>query len=106
MAIAHQVGIITNPISAVKHLDDLPKNIPLEDIPDFDSDKEPGDEVSSLVLSGSEMLTMTESQWKQVLTVRAVRHSILSACFLTMSYSISSTNLYLLAQVRNRSFKL
>ena len=76
MAIAHQVGIITNPISAVKHLEDLPKNMPLEQVPVFNPDKEPGDEVSSLVLSGSEMMTMTESQWAQVLAVRNDRLSI------------------------------
>jgi sodium/potassium-transporting ATPase subunit alpha len=71
MAIAQQVGIITNPISAVKHLDDLPKDMPIEDVPLFNPNKEPGDDVSSLVLSGSEMVTMTESQWAQVLAVRS-----------------------------------
>ena len=69
MAIAHQVGIITNPISAVKHLDDLPMDMPLDQVPVYNPDKELGDKVSSLVLSGSEMMTMTESQWAQVLAV-------------------------------------
>jgi sodium/potassium-transporting ATPase subunit alpha len=68
-AIAHQVGIITNPISAVKHIGDLPHDIPLDQVPDFDNSKEEGDAMTSLVLSGSEMMTMTESQWKQVLSV-------------------------------------
>jgi sodium/potassium-transporting ATPase subunit alpha len=75
VAIAHQVGIITNPISIVKHLDDLPKDMPLDQIPIFNADKEPSDPVSSLVLSGSEMMTMTESQWAQVLAVRIFRLS-------------------------------
>ena len=70
VAIAQQVGIITNPMSAVKHLEDLPKDMALDQVPVFDADKEPGDPVSSLVLSGSEMMTMTESQWAQVLAVR------------------------------------
>jgi sodium/potassium-transporting ATPase subunit alpha len=69
MAIAQQVGIITNPISSVKHLDDLQEDMPIEDVPLFNPDKEPGDAVSSLVLSGSEMMTMTKSQWAQVLAV-------------------------------------
>jgi len=67
VAIAQQVGIITNPLPAVKHINDLPKDMPLDQIPSFNADKEPGDPVSSLVLSGSEMMTMTESQWAQVL---------------------------------------
>jgi sodium/potassium-transporting ATPase subunit alpha len=70
LAIAQQVGIITNPLPAVKHISDLPKDTPLDQIPSFNADKEPGDPVSSLVLSGSEMMTMTESQWAQVLAVR------------------------------------
>jgi sodium/potassium-transporting ATPase subunit alpha len=69
MSIAEQVGIITNPIHAVNHLSDLPYDMPLDQIPAFDDQKEKGDPVTSLVLSGSEMTTMTESQWKQVMTV-------------------------------------
>lgn len=68
-AIALQVGIITNPLSAIKYLADLPQNMPADQIPLYNADKEPGDEVSSLVLSGPEMMTMTESQWAQVLAV-------------------------------------
>jgi len=68
MAIAHQVGIITTPISDVRHITDLPYDKPLDTIPAFDSDKAQGDALTSLVLSGSEMMTMTDSQWKQVLT--------------------------------------
>ena len=73
VAIAQQVGIITNPLSAVKHIDDLSKDIPLDQVSAFNADKEPGDPVSSLVLSGSEMMTMTELQWAQVLTVSDFR---------------------------------
>jgi len=67
-AIAEQVGIITTPLHAVKHLSDLPYDKPLAEIPAFDSNKEKGDLLTSLVLSGQEMTTMTESQWKQVMT--------------------------------------
>ena len=49
VVIAHQVGIITNPVSMVKHLDDLPKDMPLDQVPKYNMDKEPGDAVSSLV---------------------------------------------------------
>jgi hypothetical protein len=70
VSIAEQVGIITNPVHAVKHFSDLPYDTPMDQIPPFDDNKEKGDPVTSLVLSGSEMTTMTESQWKQVMTVR------------------------------------
>ncbi|KAJ7124432.1 hypothetical protein C8R44DRAFT_980707 [Mycena epipterygia] len=67
-AIARQVGIITTPEKAVKHLADLPLDLPLSNIPDFNDDKAPYALLTSLVLSGPEIMTMTESQWKQVLT--------------------------------------
>ncbi|KAJ7438708.1 hypothetical protein B0H11DRAFT_1752553 [Mycena galericulata] len=67
-AIARQVGIITTPENQIKHLADLPLDTPLSDIPDFDDNKTEDAKLTSLVLSGSEMITMTESQWKQVLT--------------------------------------
>ncbi|KAF9078729.1 hypothetical protein BDP27DRAFT_1441123 [Rhodocollybia butyracea] len=67
-AIAHQVGIITTPLAEVQHLSDLPYDKPLNEISPFDSNKEAGDKLTSLVLSGSEIMTLTESQWKQVLT--------------------------------------
>lgn len=68
-AIAKEVGIITNPLSAVKHLDDLPRDTPIEQVAKYNPDKEPGDELSSIVVSGPEMMTMTESQWAQLLTL-------------------------------------
>lgn len=68
-AIAKQVGIITNPVSAVKHLDDLPYDTPIDQIAKYNSEKQPGDEFTSIVLSGPEMMTMTDSQWAQLLTV-------------------------------------
>lgn len=71
-AIAEQVGIVTTPIQAVQHLSDLPYDKPLDEIPDFNSDKEKGDLLTSIVLSGPEITTMTESQWKQVLTVSSL----------------------------------
>ncbi|KAF7333008.1 Calcium ATPase [Mycena venus] len=67
-AIARQVGIITTPEKEIKHLADLPLDLPLSEIPAFDSDKAVDIPLMSLVLSGPEMMTMTESQWKQVLT--------------------------------------
>lgn len=70
-AIAQQVGIITNPTGKIQHLSDLPLDTPVSDVPKYNADKEPGDPVSSLVLSGSEMMTMTDSQWAQVLSVRS-----------------------------------
>jgi hypothetical protein len=66
-AIAHQVGIITNPISAVQHIADLPYDLPLDQISAYDNTKEEGDKLTSLVLSGNELMALTESQWKQVL---------------------------------------
>ncbi|KAF7984332.1 hypothetical protein HWV62_15333 [Athelia sp. TMB] len=67
-AIAQQVGIITNPTSDIKHLADLPQDTPIAEVPEYNADKEQGDAVTSLVLSGSEMMTMTDSQWAQVLS--------------------------------------
>ncbi|KAJ7499921.1 hypothetical protein FB451DRAFT_1015261, partial [Mycena latifolia] len=67
-AIARQVGIITTPETAIHHLADLPLDTPLSKIPDFDANKAEDAVLTSLVLSGPEMMTMTESQWKQVLT--------------------------------------
>jgi sodium/potassium-transporting ATPase subunit alpha len=57
-------------MAEVQHLSDLPHDKPLDDIPEFNSDKELDDRLTSIVLSGPEIITMTESQWKQVLTVR------------------------------------
>lgn len=44
----------------------------LEDVPAYDPDKEEGTQRTSLVLSGSELITMNDSQWKQVLAVRSI----------------------------------
>ncbi|KAG7443380.1 calcium ATPase [Guyanagaster necrorhizus] len=57
-AIAQQVGIITTPMSEVKHIKDLPYDTSLE---------RSSPEMRSLVLSGSDLVGMTESQWKQAL---------------------------------------
>uniref|UniRef100_A0A0W0FSB1 Cation-transporting P-type ATPase N-terminal domain-containing protein n=1 Tax=Moniliophthora roreri TaxID=221103 RepID=A0A0W0FSB1_MONRR len=68
-AIARNAGIITTPISEVKHFSDLQYDLGLSKIAKFDpyadSDSRP---MRSLVLSGSEIMMMSESQWKQVLT--------------------------------------
>ncbi|TFK59554.1 calcium ATPase [Pluteus cervinus] len=66
-AIARQVGIVTTQPSELKHLTDLPHDKPLDQIAMYDDTKEYDDPVCSLVLSGAEMITMTESQWKQAL---------------------------------------
>ncbi|KAJ7085621.1 hypothetical protein C8R43DRAFT_1244958 [Mycena crocata] len=67
-AIARQVGIITTPEKAIKHLADLPLDTPPSEIPDFDDNKAEDAPLTSLVLSGPELMTLTESQWKQILT--------------------------------------
>lgn len=68
-AIAHQIGIITTTLEAVHHVDDLPRDTPLEDIPIYDDTKhETGLPMKSLVLSGSEIITMNEAQWQWVLS--------------------------------------
>ncbi|KAM0747366.1 calcium ATPase [Meredithblackwellia eburnea MCA 4105] len=65
-AIAKQCGIITAP--AVHYLQDLPREKPLEEIPAFDPDYLEKEGPKALVLSGSDILAMTESQWKQALS--------------------------------------
>ncbi|KAG7443354.1 uncharacterized protein BT62DRAFT_921869 [Guyanagaster necrorhizus] len=68
-AIAQQVGIITTPMSEVKYVKDLPPDASLESVagyePDIESRLVP--DMRSLVLSGSDLIGMTESQWKQAL---------------------------------------
>ncbi|KAK4049497.1 hypothetical protein OIO90_005448 [Microbotryomycetes sp. JL221] len=66
-SIAMSCGIFTNAPSQIQHLEDLPRDLPLDQIADFDKDKPEDARKTSLVLSGNEILTMTESQWKQVL---------------------------------------
>lgn len=68
-AIAHQIGIITTSLEAVHHIEDLPRDTPIEDIPLYDDSKvENGLPMKSLVLSGSEIITMNEVQWQWVLS--------------------------------------
>lgn len=45
------------------------RDMALEDVPAYDPDKAEGTPSTSLVLSGSELITMNDSQWKQVLAV-------------------------------------
>ncbi|KAF8890953.1 hypothetical protein BD779DRAFT_1610703 [Infundibulicybe gibba] len=66
-AIARQVGIITTPPQELRHLSDLPADLPMDTVAQYDRGKDHLDPMTSLVLSGQEMMTMTESQWKQVL---------------------------------------
>ncbi|PBK66785.1 calcium ATPase [Armillaria solidipes] len=68
-AIAQQVGIITTPMSEVQHVKDLPHDASLESVAVYEPevDKRSNPEMRSLVLSGSDLIGMTESQWKQAL---------------------------------------
>ncbi|KAK0431959.1 hypothetical protein EV421DRAFT_2011723 [Armillaria borealis] len=68
-AIAQQVGIITTPMSKVQHVKDLPHDASLESVAVYEPeiDKRSNPEMQSLVLSGSDLIGMTESQWKQAL---------------------------------------
>ncbi|KAK0207703.1 hypothetical protein IW262DRAFT_1498522 [Armillaria fumosa] len=68
-AIAQQVGIITTPMSEVKYVKDLPHNASLESVVEYEPeiDRRSSPEMRSLVLSGSDLIGMTESQWKQAL---------------------------------------
>lgn len=68
-AIAQQIGIITTPFHAIKHLSDLPYDTPLDQVPPYNDNKEKGDPVTSLVLSGADLEVMTQAQWKHVLSV-------------------------------------
>ncbi|GAA5964922.1 hypothetical protein JCM8115_007078 [Rhodotorula mucilaginosa] len=70
-AIAREIGIITSPPHAVQSFDDLVNGRSTEiekkcDLP-VDSADEPDREYSSLVLSGPDMLKLTDEQWLKVL---------------------------------------
>ena len=67
-AIARQVGIISPATTCVHGLADLPRDLPLSEISPYNYDKEQAP-LRSIVLSGSDLLVMTESQWDQTLTV-------------------------------------
>lgn len=66
-SIASAAGIISNSPANVKHIEDLPRDLALDQIPSYNAEKAEDDKMTSIVLSGSELITMTESQWKQVL---------------------------------------
>ncbi|KAK0457306.1 uncharacterized protein EV420DRAFT_1550084 [Desarmillaria tabescens] len=68
-SIAQQVGIITTPMDKVKHVKDLPHDASLASVAEYEReiDKRSCPEMQSLVLSGSDLIGMTESQWKQAL---------------------------------------
>ncbi|KAG7098125.1 hypothetical protein E1B28_000097 [Marasmius oreades] len=70
VAIAQDAGIVTTRPLELKHLSDLPHDLELSQIPKFDTwaDDALTRPQRSLVLSGPEIMTMTESQWKQALT--------------------------------------
>ncbi len=68
-AIAQQVGIITTSMSEVKYVKDLPHDASLESVAEYEPeiDRRLSPEMRSLVLNGSDLIGMTESQWKQAL---------------------------------------
>ncbi|PBK91758.1 hypothetical protein ARMGADRAFT_1081179 [Armillaria gallica] len=68
-AIAQQVGIITTSMSEVKYVKDLPHDASIEPVAEYEPeiDRRSSPEMRSLVLSGSDLIGMTESQWKQAL---------------------------------------
>lgn len=63
VAIAEQVGIVTN-AKTIHHLSDLNPALNTESISHYDLDHRP-EIPSAVVLSGSDLLTMNESQWEQ-----------------------------------------
>ncbi len=56
-------------MSKVQHVKDLPHDASLESVAVYEPeiDKRSNPEMQSLVLSGSDLIGMTESQWKQAL---------------------------------------
>lgn len=66
-AIATQCGIITNAPWQVHGLADLDRDFAVERVKPFDWDKDDMGPKTSLVLSGSELMTMNESQWAQAI---------------------------------------
>lgn len=68
-SIALAAGIFTVPAPDVKHIEDLPRDLPLDQIAPYDPARsdDPEAKLSSIVLSGHELIAMTESQWKQVM---------------------------------------
>ncbi|KAK7054487.1 hypothetical protein VNI00_003685 [Paramarasmius palmivorus] len=67
-AIARNAGIITTLPSEVKHFSDLQYDLELSMIPKYDPNADNESRpMRSLVLSGSDIMAMTESQWKQAI---------------------------------------
>ncbi|KAJ7583582.1 hypothetical protein C8J56DRAFT_213171 [Mycena floridula] len=67
VAIARQVGIITTATSELRSSSDLDSSLSVADIAPYNADKGEHDKITSLVLSGHELMTLNESQWKQAL---------------------------------------
>jgi sodium/potassium-transporting ATPase subunit alpha len=102
-AIARQVGIITTPPSELHTVKDLPVEKPLDEIPEYDASKAPGDALKSIALSGLELTSLTPSQWKGILTVKLFFRLV--APVLNVFYPFSMMRSCSREQVRNRSYK-
>jgi sodium/potassium-transporting ATPase subunit alpha len=89
-AIARNAGIITTPPSEVKHFSDLQYDLELSKIPKYDPNADNESRpMRSLVLSGSDIMAMTESQWKQAIAVGNFRRSFIFG--LLIYFRISSS---------------
>jgi sodium/potassium-transporting ATPase subunit alpha len=63
-AIAVECGIITSPFGRVKNVSALSRDhLPLED---YDNEKDKIDLHTSIVISGSELITLNDNQWDQL----------------------------------------
>lgn len=92
-------------MQAVKRISDLQYDTPLPNIPAFDIHRKEGDPVKSIALSGSEMQTMTESQWKQVLTVSSAS-CVLNILWIVIMVISSSMKSFLQELALSRNCKL
>ncbi|KAL1921901.1 uncharacterized protein VTP21DRAFT_10543 [Calcarisporiella thermophila] len=64
-AIARQIGIITNPPTKTHTIENLDPNLPPERVTRYDP-RDPNAPVTSLVLTGPDLITLNEKQWEQV----------------------------------------
>lgn len=69
-AIGKKVGVITT--DTPHFLVDLPRNQDLDTIPSYSADDVEGNMPHAVVLTGSDLFQMTDSQWKQTLCYREI----------------------------------
>ena len=65
-AIARDVGILSGGVGASHTVADLPRDTPLAEIPSYQPTL-PNRERRGIVLSGSDLMAMSDSQWKWML---------------------------------------